>query len=252
MEPQVLRTAPSLRDVETLLPCQVLRTAPSLREVARETLLPCGRKGFRGLLLDLDDTLYDRSAAFDAWSDRLANAQLGRALEPNELAALRAADRRGHRPRAQFAAEAAAVGLVVDPAAFPFELVDHIVAEPLARETLAELARTRRIAIVTNGGAAQRLKLARIGLDAIVHAVFVSGQLGVAKPNPEIFVRALRWTELPAADVVFVGDHPAIDLVPAAALGMATAWRARTEWPEPLPPARYRIDRVAELAEVCA
>jgi HAD superfamily hydrolase (TIGR01509 family) len=206
----------------------------------------------RGLLLDLDDTLYDRSAAFESWADRLAIAQLGRALDANELEALRAHDRRGHRPRAQFAAEAATLGLVVDPAAFPFELVDHIVAEPLARETIAELARTRRIAIVSNGGAAQRLKLARLGLDGVVHAVFVSGELGVAKPDPAIFVRALRWTELAASDVAFVGDQPEVDLVPAAALGMSTVWRARTVWPATVDPAHHRIDRITELAELCA
>lgn len=207
---------------------------------------------FRGVLLDLDDTLYDRGAAFRAWADEVAHVQLGRSLEPQELAALVAHDRRGHRSRAEFAAEARLLGLTVDPAAFPFELAGQVVPEPLVRDTLEALARTRRLAIVTNGGPAQRLKLQRIGLDTVVQAVFVSSEVGVAKPERAIFERALGFVEHPAREVLFVGDEPTIDLAPAAALGMATAWRARSSWPDALPPPTYRIDRIAELAEICA
>ena len=206
---------------------------------------------FRGLLLDLDDTLYDRSAAFASWADHVAGAQLGRALATSELIALRGFDGRGHRPRAAFAGDARSLGLIVDPDRFPFELAEHVEPEPLARETLEDLARTRRIAIVTNGGGAQRVKLARLGIDWIA-TVFVSGELGVAKPEPEMFARALRWIALPETEVVFVGDHPEIDLMPAAALGMTTVWRVRGEWSAGAPPADYRIERIAELAEICA
>ena len=207
----------------------------------------------RGLLLDLDDTLYDRGAAFRAWTDEVAHTQLGRALELQELESLIAIDRRGHRPRAALAAEALALhGLRVDPDEFPFQLAAHIVPEPAVRETIAALARKLRIAIVTNGGAAQRTKLARIGLDRTVHAVFVSGELGFTKPDRRIFECALAWTELDAVDVVFVGDEPVIDLAPAAALGMATAWRARAEWPLELAPPTYRISCISELTEICA
>jgi putative hydrolase of the HAD superfamily len=207
---------------------------------------------FRALLLDLDDTLFDRSAAFEAWADELARAQLGRALDAQELASLRASDRRGHRSRAQFAAEAARLGLAIDPARFPFQLAELITPEPKARETIEALARSRRVAVVTNGGPAQRVKLAKLGLEGIVHEVFVSHEVGSTKPEPAIFERALRWTEQPAAEVLFVGDEPVIDLAPAAALGMATAWRARAGWPAELPPPTYRLARIAELAEVCA
>lgn len=207
---------------------------------------------FRGLLLDLDDTLYDRAAAFRGWADELARAQLGRMLDSTEVDTLVALDRRGHRSRAEFAVDALELGLTVDPYRFPFLLAEHVTPEAGARETIEALAETRRIAVVTNGGAAQRVKLAKLGLDRIVHEVFVSGEVGFAKPDPAIFERALRWTELPAADVLFVGDHPVIDLAPAAALGMATAWRARSEWPDELGPPTFRVDRIVELREVCA
>ncbi len=203
---------------------------------------------YRGLLLDLDDTLFDRAAAFEAWADGMAHVQLGRPLDPAELADLIAIDRRGHRSRRAFADDARRLGLVVDAEAFPFQLAEHVVAEPGLRDTIEALAKTRRIAVVTNGGPAQRSKLERLGLASIVRMVFVSEELGVAKPNLEIFEKALAWSELPARDVVFVGDMPAIDLAPAAALGMATAWRARGEWPAELAAPTHRIHQIAELA----
>ncbi|HEU0030169.1 MAG TPA: HAD family hydrolase [Kofleriaceae bacterium] len=208
----------------------------------------------RALLLDLDDTLYDRGAAFRAWADALARVQLGRVLADVEFAALADMDRRGHRSRAELALEAYALGLSIDPLAFPSQLAEHIVEEPGVRDTIGALARSRPVAIVTNGGPVQRLKLARIGLDRIVEQVFVSSELGHAKPDRAIFEQALAWTGEPAEHVLFVGDHPTIDLAPARELGMATAWRVRPgcEWPEDVPPPTYRLTRIAELAEVCA
>jgi HAD superfamily hydrolase (TIGR01509 family) len=199
--------------------------------------------GVRALLLDLDDTLFDRALAFRAW---LAQ-RLGRVPEPAELTAFSEIDRRGHRPRTEFAADASHLGLAVDPDRFPFELTEHIEPEPGTRESLARLAARLRVGIVTNGGPAQRTKLARLGLSDIVHAVFVSSELGHAKPGPQIFEHALRWTEHPPHEVLFAGDDPIIDLAPAAAHGMQTAWRARTPWPRWLAPARYEIHSISAL-----
>ncbi len=205
----------------------------------------------RGLLFDLDDTLFDRAAAFAAWADGLALLQLGRALEPAERMRLSEIDRRGHRSRHAFATDARSLGLAVDPEAFPFELAEHVEPEPGVYEAVARLVRDRRIAIVTNGGPAQRIKLQRAGLHALVPMVMVSGELDIAKPHPAIYERALRWSELAPAEVLVVGDHPDVDLAPAAALGMATAWRLRpgVVWPAALAAPNHRVESIAELEE---
>jgi len=201
----------------------------------------------RALLLDLDDTLFDRGAAFRAW---LAG-RLGRAPGPGELAAWTELDGRGHRPRAEFAAAAAAgLGVAVDPDRFPFELAAHVQPEPGAREAVVRIAARLRVGVVTNGGAAQRDKLARLGLADVVHAVFVSSELGVAKPGAAIFERALAWTEVAPHEVLFVGDDPIVDLAPAAAHGMLTAWRVRGAWPRWLAAPAYQIHSVAALEEL--
>jgi len=62
--------------------------------------------------------------------------------------------------------------------------------------------------IVTNGGAAQRDKLQRAGLADVVEQVVVSGELGIAKPAPGIFERALAWSEAAPGACLFVGDDP--------------------------------------------
>ena len=62
--------------------------------------------------------------------------------------------------------------------------------------------RTHRVAVVTNGGAgAARRSCAAPGLADLVHAVFVSGEVGVAKPAPAMFDAAVRWAEVRAARV---------------------------------------------------
>lgn len=202
---------------------------------------------FRVLLLDLDDTLFDRGAAVGRW----ARERLGK-LDEDSLAWLYAVDDRGRRPRAELTdAIKARFGVTVNPDRFPLELAPHIEPEPGVRELLGRLGQTRRIAIVSNGnGAGQRAKLRATGLDRVVHAVFISGELGIAKPAAKIFERALRWAEHEPRDCLFVGDDPINDLVPAAALGMATAWRVREDWPVELAPPEFTLQSLAELEAI--
>jgi putative hydrolase of the HAD superfamily len=207
---------------------------------------------FRALLLDLDDTLFDRTAAVRALAAELARVQRGRALDREELDLLLELDERGHRDRRDFASDVAArIGLRVDPERFGSQLAEHVTAEPGVRETIEQLAGTLRVGVVTNGGAAQRAKLRRIGLDTIVHEAFVSSEVGLAKPAIGIFAHALAWTGCEPAQVLFVGDHPVVDLAPAASLGMATAWRVRGDWPASLAAPTHRIESIAELRKIC-
>ncbi|MCX5746172.1 MAG: HAD family hydrolase [Proteobacteria bacterium] len=201
----------------------------------------------RALLLDLDDTLFDRTAALLRWA-----ARHGAALDHAWLVRL---DERGRRPRLKFAAAIIdRLDLDDEPAAFaarfPHELAACIEPEPGLRAALAPLAGRIPIAVVTNGGDAQREKLRRTGLDDLVGAIFVSGELGISKPDPEIFARAARWANCDPIDCVFVGDDPELDLAPAAALGMTTAWRCRGAWPAAIPAPALTIRSVDDFARL--
>lgn len=72
-----------------------------------------------------------------------------------------------------------------------------------------------------------------------------SSDIGVNKPAPRIFERALALANARASDVVMVGDDLRRDILPAAALGMRTAWVTGTAPPTAL--SDYRVGRLSEL-----
>lgn len=206
---------------------------------------------FRAIFFDLDDTLFDRTAALRRW----VVAQIG-ALDDDALAWVIELDERGRRPRLHFAAgmiERFGLHRTVTElaAAFPCELAAYVEPELGVRATLEQFAAKHSVAIVTNGGAAQRDKLARAGLADVVETVFVSGELGIAKPARGIFERALAWSTAAPGECLFVGDDPINDIAPAAALGMATAWRPRGTWTGDVVPS-FTIASIPQLARELA
>ena len=59
----------------------------------------------------------------------------------------------------------------------------------------------------------------------------MSDEMGVAKPSPAFFARALELMGgAPAADVAYVGDRIDNDVLPAAAAGMRAVWIRRGPW----------------------
>lgn len=94
-----------------------------------------------------------------------------------------------------------------------------------AVETLIAL-RNRRIdvAVLSNGPAdGQRSKLRTSGVGALVDYVQISGEAGLAKPDPRAFRRVLDQFEVTdTAAVVMIGDSPRNDLAPASSLGIGT------------------------------
>lgn len=80
------------------------------------------------------------------------------------------------------------------------------------------------IGIITNGpGQHQRDKLKILGLDRWVDPALtvISGDEGIDKPDPEIFLRAQKRCAGSADEIIMVGDVYEKDIEPALALG----WR---------------------------
>ena len=99
---------------------------------------------------------------------------------------------------------------------------------PGAKEGLRELAATGlRLGVVSNadGTTAERLAREEVlqvgpGAGVEVETLIDSGVVGVSKPDPRIFALALDALGLDAADVIYVGDTPAIDVVGARRAGI--------------------------------
>lgn len=192
------------------------------------------------VLLDLDGTLVDRQQAFEGWAQSFL-AEVGAAAE--ELEWLRAADDSGYRPRRELAA--AIVDRLCPSARVPaieqrlqLEVIESISCFPGVLEGLRRLrAGGAELVLVTNGTVAQQTeKLRRTGLDALLDRVVISEVVGVKKPDPRIFARAVEGLEN-GRETWMVGDHPSADIEGGRAAGFATAWVSQGKsWPHPWTP----------------
>jgi HAD superfamily hydrolase (TIGR01662 family) len=106
----------------------------------------------------------------------------------------------------------------------------HVDLYPDALPALASLRRAgHRIAVIANQPAIRDAQLRTLGVAPDVMAM--SEAMGVSKPDPAFFARALELMGDPSpADVAYVGDRPDNDVRPAAAAGMRAVWLRRGPW----------------------
>ncbi|MBM3978412.1 MAG: TIGR02253 family HAD-type hydrolase [Planctomycetes bacterium] len=124
---------------------------------------------------------------------------------------------------------------------------------PGVRELLADLRAVGvRVGIITHGlTVKQAEKLVRLGL--VPHldpgAIFISDQIGVAKPNPKIYQFALERCGVEAARALYVGDNPRNDIAPPRQLGMLTCWARLVHKHElgDMPRPDFEIETFADL-----
>jgi putative hydrolase of the HAD superfamily len=164
------------------------------------------------VILDLDNTLFDRDAILrglaEAWG---VDSLPGSLRDLHAQLVARLGDR---APTATTLRN---------------ELLARIVPDPARNERLRALAARLPVAIATNGGAIQRRKLARLGLTGFARTVFVSGELGARKPSRSFFGHVLAWAAVPPPACLFVGDDLEHDIAGAQRAGMKTAWISRGE-----------------------
>lgn len=110
--------------------------------------------------------------------------------------------------------------------------------------------------IITHGWTTkQSEKLVRLGLLPYLdpRAVFISDQIGIAKPNPKLYARALRDLDLSPSEAMYVGDNLEHDVAPPKSLGMRTVWARRAARGKERPArvdADHVVDDFVELLEI--
>jgi putative hydrolase of the HAD superfamily len=98
------------------------------------------------------------------------------------------------------------------------------------------------LGLVTNGPSdLQRDKIDALGLSRHISAVVISGEHGVAKPQPAIFQLALDALAVDSEDTWYVGDSLDTDVTGALSAGMTALWLNRG------PPSRLGFGVGAEL-----
>jgi putative hydrolase of the HAD superfamily len=88
-------------------------------------------------------------------------------------------------------------------------------------ETVGALReRGLRVGIVSNSDGRLERRLESIGIAGHFEFVVDSAVVGVSKPDPRIFRKALERAGLEASEVAYVGDYYEVDVVGARAAGM--------------------------------
>ncbi|MFI8238239.1 HAD family hydrolase [Streptomyces sp. NPDC085866] len=124
------------------------------------------------------------------------------------------------------------------------------------RPTLSALRQAGMRVIIAGNQTTRAGELLR-GLALPADLVVTSGEWGVAKPEPEFFARVLDVAQTPADRTLYVGDHPANDIIPAKQAGLKAAHLRRGPWgylwahdPEVAAAADWRIDNLTELIDI--
>ena len=88
------------------------------------------------------------------------------------------------------------------------------------------------LAAITNGATdTQREKLRTTRIEGLFTVVAISGEVGVAKPDPRIFQHALDGLGVAAEDAWHIGDSLRNDVGGAAAMGITSVWLNRSGTP---------------------
>jgi putative hydrolase of the HAD superfamily len=182
----------------------------------------------RGIIFDLDDTLYPRDvfvqSGFEAVATHVADSW--RRSREGLLATLRRAHTGGFEHE-EFQVLCTEHRLPLSAVPMLVKIFrahrPSIVLQPAVRRVLQRLRRDGwRLAILTNGDPdLQRRKIEALGLSQLVHCVLYAEQyVACGKPHPEAFRAAANELHVPRSRCVHVGDDPECDVAGARAAGL--------------------------------
>ncbi|HHW91457.1 MAG TPA: HAD family hydrolase [Firmicutes bacterium] len=124
-----------------------------------------------------------------------------------------------------------------------------------AVDTLRELAREYRLALICNTGRTPgkviRPWLKEKGLNRYLEVLTFSNEQRIAKPNPRIFLHTLKQLGAVPERAAHVGDDPRTDLKGARTTGMIPVWFNPTGR-EDGPDWAYQVQRLSDLPALLA
>ncbi len=227
---------------------------------------------YSNIFLDLDDTLYDFSAAsreafmetynllaydnyFDSFEQFMAfyeprNKELWQLYGKGEIT-------KKELNRIRYSYPLECVGI------YDAELAEHFCHEALGRiptkkkiipgaiELLEYLHSKYRLFILSNGfKELQAHKMRTIGIDGYFSRLILSEDIGVNKPRPELFLYALECADANPANSIMIGDMFDTDIAGAAGVGMDQIFFNRKRIDNlPFKPT-YEVSELAGIKEV--
>jgi HAD superfamily hydrolase (TIGR01662 family) len=207
----------------------------------------------RSVVFDVGETLMDDSSFWGSWADWLGVPRHTLATLVGAVTALghdNAEALRLIRPGFDLVAERQA-----REDAGQGESITENDLYPDVRPALAAL-REAGLWVGIAGNQTSRAAELLEALDLPVDAIATSGQWDVAKPAPGFFERLISWAPGDPDEILYVGDHPDNDIVPAKTAGLRTAHLRRGPWGylwADTPIVKHNADwRIGSLPELAA
>ena len=123
---------------------------------------------------------------------------------------------------------------------------------PGAAALLTKLQAHAKLGIITNGFARmQQIRLQHTGLEHMFDWLVISEEVGVAKPNAQIFEHTFELMgNPPKNEILMVGDNAASDVLGGINAGIDTCWlqHAGQTLPEGIKPS-FKVNSLAQLAQ---
>ena len=218
-----------------------------LRDWNVSTRVPPRSGHRRGLIVDLDDTLYPHEAFVHSGLMAVARhvEETSGVTAMDAFAVMTAArrERGGQELQALCAHCGWPEDLVAELLAVYRGHLPNLHLPRASAEALTQLRRDRwRIVVLTNGlPLVQRAKVRALGIGPLVDAVIYAEEHATGgKPAAAAFRAALNALDLPASHCVCVGDDIVCDVAGAKAHGIRTIWfNAGAAWGNPGPADRH-------------
>jgi putative hydrolase of the HAD superfamily len=191
-------------DIDDTL-CATTEFARRARRNAVKAMIAAGlAAGEEEVVAELDEVIAEFSSNYEHHFDKLLLR-----LRPDTLA---------HRNRALVVASGVA--------AYHDTKFRELKPFPGVVELFRDLQRAGvRLGVITHGWTVKQAeKLVRLGLVPYLdpEAIFISDQIGISKPNPKLYLTALRELDLRPEETMYVGDNPRNDVDPPKRIGMVT------------------------------
>ena len=93
--------------------------------------------------------------------------------------------------------------------------------------TLRQLHSRHRLGIISDIWSRSELfyqELDRLDIRGLFEVIVFSSEVGIIKPSPRIFQKALEALDVEVSKVVYIGDSLRRDIAGAQSIGMATVW----------------------------
>jgi putative hydrolase of the HAD superfamily len=186
----------------------------------------------KAVLFDFDETLQDRTSAFEKYMDTFLN-DFCQGISSDEIEKrkedMRVTGKGGYVNREEWYANLIdmwkwenAPSPTVLANHYDTKFGDHNVIFPNSKSLLEQLkAKGYIVGVITNGPSIlQNHKMDTSGLRPYCDIVVVSGDVGVHKPDPALFTYTADKLGLKTEECVYVGDHPINDIQGALDSGM--------------------------------